>query len=641
MLKKFSIKIKTAFSLGISNIVNVLIYRLQSRTGYFQKRLPIKPLDCGPLFYASEEMSPSVILTDSHHKLLQEANFLYKGELTFFSHARMKTGSPPNWFLNPFSNNVHKNPSTYWASSEAMDNSLGDIKIIWEMSRMDWALTFSKIYSIVRKTNDLNLLNQWLNDWIEKNPPQAGPNWICGQETAIRLIHIILCAHILSQTKPLPALVEFIQAHCKRIALTCHYAKAQDNNHIISEAAGLFIGGLWLTHFSSDPPKRQMGNQWRKKGRYFLEKAVQKLIAPDGSFAQYSLNYHRVLIATLNMAEYFRKAFKHPQFSKHFYQQSSSAILWLFQMVDPDSGQGPNLGANDGAHVYKLSETSYSDYRSDIQMGACLFLGKRLYNDGPWDESFEWLGMNPATYPYDPVTRSSQVMSEGGYVTFSYDTRKKSRSWAMIRCPKNQFRPHHADALHFDFWLDGINVLCDSGSYSYGQNEPLRTYFISSSAHNTVSFDTHDQMPVISRFLFGQWIQTTEVQPFSENADGNMSWCGAYQDYFGCRHQRQISTDGLKWCIIDHVSGYRKQAIVRWRLQNGCWILKENCLEGDHITIKISTNVSSEIRLTQGLESVFYMKKRTIPVLEICVTEGPACIHQEIIRVNFPSIFRL
>ena len=45
---------------------------------------------------------------------------------------------------------------------------------------------------------------------------------------------------------PTPERAAFVAAHLQRIAATKRYAQAQDNNHLTSEAAALFIGGSWL-----------------------------------------------------------------------------------------------------------------------------------------------------------------------------------------------------------------------------------------------------------------------------------------------------------------------------------------------------------------------------------------------------------
>ena len=41
-----------------------------------------------------------------------------------------------------------------------------------------------------------------------------------------------------------------------------------------------------------------------------------------------------------------------PKFSEMFYQRAQSASKWLFNLINLPNGDGPNLGANDGADCY-------------------------------------------------------------------------------------------------------------------------------------------------------------------------------------------------------------------------------------------------------------------------------------------------
>jgi len=616
-----SIKIQTARSLGILNIFKVFVYRIQCKTGYFEKCLPRKELLKGPLFYESNQINSPDISEQSCQKISNCASQISNGQLTFFSHDIKKIGHPPNWFCNPYNHKIHRKRSAYW--SFANDPTFGDIKIIWEMSRMDWALVLSKMAALSQNNQYIQLLNYWLENWIDNNMPQTGPNWLCAQETAIRLIQIILCAQLLNQKKPLPALIDFVDAHCQRIALTRHYADAQQNNHAISEAAGLFIGGLWLKKYAQ---LNRKAHKWQNDGHRDLEWLISKLIADDGSFAQHSLNYHRVLISTISMVEYFRQFFKVPAFSTTYYNKVCNALLWLYQMVDPKTGNGSNLGANDGARVYAFSESSYTDYRPEIQLASCLFMEKFLYRKGDWDEPIQWLQLDPDRFSMASIRRKSRMYPDGGYVTFVKKFNNSVPTWGMIRCPNDRFRPHHADAFHFDLWIDGINVFRDSGSYSYDITDSIRANFISSSAHNTASFDTHDQMPVVSRFLYGKWIKAKTVRPILSKKSGHISWRGEYFDYMGCYHQRHIFFDNKKWCIVDKLAQFNHKAVIRWRLMNDNWMLSNYCLTGRSIKIQISTDVKSNIALTNGFESLCYMEQTQIPVLELCVLQSPAIV---------------
>ena len=44
-----------------------------------------------------------------------------------------------------------------------------------------------------------------------------------------------------------------------------------------------------------------------KKGKKILEMLVRRLILSDGTFSQYSLNYHRLMLDSLNCCEFLEE----------------------------------------------------------------------------------------------------------------------------------------------------------------------------------------------------------------------------------------------------------------------------------------------------------------------------------------------
>ena len=176
----------------------------------------------------------------------------------------------------------------------------------------------------------------------------------------MRLLHALQAwqlsdvAGFLPNAKPDRA--AFVALHLQRIAATARYAQAQDNNHWISEAAALFIGGSWLA--ASAGSHVSAGLNWAKAGRHALERSVGRLVMRDGSFAQHSLTYHRLLLDTLALVELWRRWMDLEPFSESFSSRCCVATSWFAALVDPISGDGPNLGSNDGAFCYQLHSQS-------------------------------------------------------------------------------------------------------------------------------------------------------------------------------------------------------------------------------------------------------------------------------------------
>jgi hypothetical protein len=303
----------------------------------------------------------------------------------------------------------------------------------------------------------------------------------------------------------LPALMEILTTHLKRIEPTIAYAMAQENNHGTSEAAALFVGGSWLARFGTPEASR-----WERVGRDLLENRAGRLIEPDGSFSQYSVNYHRLMLDTFSLAEVWRTESHLPEFSARLYQRMAAATDWLYEMVDSATGDAPNLGANDGANLLPLTDADYRDYRPSVELAAALFHRKSAY-DGPSSsrEHLRWLGVpQPGELLRGPV---SKLFADGGYAVL-----RSVDAMTVLRFPRFKFRPGHADALHVDLWVAGENLLRDGGTYSYNADPESLTYFSGVRGHNTVQFDDRDQMPRLGRFLWGDWLKTKTLSGITE-----------------------------------------------------------------------------------------------------------------------------
>ncbi len=594
-------KVQVVFALGLMNLVRVLAYRFGVKFGLNPVRRLRAEIPGAPFFGEVTGKTQSLLPVTSHW--LHEVRYF-----GVFPYPVLE--GPPEWHLNPMTGVRVKAPERPWWTIPDFDAAVGDIKLIWEASRFDWVLAFAQ-RACSGDVVELQRLNDWLADWCINNPPYCGPNWKCGQEASIRVMHLGLAALILGQTdQPLTGLVDLIKLHLQRIAPTISYSMAQDNNHGTSEAAALFIGGSWLESQGVNEGKR-----WQKTGRKWLENRVVRLIDQDGSFSQYSLNYHRMMLDTLSMVEMWRRHQGLEQFSKLFLSHSAAAARWLFAMVDPISGDAPNLGANDGARLLPLTETDYRDYRPSVQLGMALFTDEQAYaNSGSWNNQLAWLGVPLPQNVAHPS--GNQVFNGGGYAVL-----RRDKAMAVLHYPRFRFRPSQADALHLDLWCDGENLLRDAGSYSYNTVPEWLAYFPGTASHNTVQFDGRDQMPRLSRFLFGDWLKTESVTQLIEDGEETI-FGAAYRDGFGARHQRSVRLMGNRIIVRDEVSGFASKAVLRWRVKPGNWHLEgQSMTDGTHILLVTSTVSFARIEHVSGWESRYYLQKTALQVLEVEIHE--------------------
>ena len=599
-------RLRTILSLGVRNVARVASYRMRLRAGIHpvQRIAPTAPAK-GPFFSPLAGATPHGSRT-----MVSMVGRAFGWRVP--DHAGI-----PDWYRNPFTGcRAAPSDAPWWTISD-FDPAVGDVKTIWEASRFDWVAQFAQ-QAALGDERAVARLNDWLQDWCVRNPPYLGHNWKCGQEASLRVMHLAVAALVLGQTDdPRAGLVQLIAAHLERIAPTVAYAIGQDNNHGTSEAAALLIGGSWLEQQGD-----ARGAAWERTGRELLADRACRLIAADGSFSQYSVNYHRLMLDTLSLSEVWRRRLVLAPFPDVVYERAALATDWLYGLVDRESGDAPNIGANDGANLLPLTNASYRDFRPTVSLAAALFRHAVAYPDaGPWHDHLGWLGVEAA--PAVLLQPASQLFDDGGYAVLRRDD-----AMALLRYPRFRFRPGHADALHLDFWRGGENLLRDGGSFSYNADGDVQDYFTGARAHNGIQFDGREQMPRLGRFLWGDWLRTERVEPIE--AHGGAVQAGAsYIDGQGASHRRRAALTPDALLVTDSVGGFAGRAVMRWRLRPGVWRLDgERLTDGRH-SLTVSADVPIVRReLTSGWESRFYMQRESLPVLEVEIARAGTIVSE-------------
>ena len=623
-LKKKIWYIEVVFKLGLLDVLYVFYYRLCLKTGRLKKKFPAKNIPYEKIFF-TESPARTDFPEQLTNAITKEADLLVDGNLKYYSYHQKKIGNPPDWFLNPFNQKHFPNTNFHWTELPDFNNAIGDIKNIWEPSRFGWAATLARAYAVTGNAVYLHTLNNWIVDWTEKNPLNVGPNWKCGQETSIRLLNVLTTAVILQQDKkPSASLVKFVECHVQRIEPTIRYALAQRNNHATSELTALFVAFNWLRYHSSDAAGHQ------KKGNHYqtqLEKIVNQLVYPDGSFSQHSITYHRLFIDTVSLALFWSKRLATPSFSNHFKQKIISAINWLTAMLDEASGDCPNLGANDGVLLLNIHSLDYRNFKPSLQLCKAIYQDEMLFADEAVSEPLYWLEINKAALKKVDFEKKSKVFACG------YSIMQSSQSWALCRFPYFKFRPSHNDVLHFDLWYKGKNILMDSGSYSYNPGKDYTGADLKSvHAHNTVSFDGKEQMPRLSRFLLAKWIAPLTVGEIVTTENGEQNWSAAYKDYRGNFHQRKISWANDEWSITDDCKGPSSSIELVFNFDDDTAFADEqnNNIHFSWGTIHLPENVKATIK--EHFVSKYYWQKTKMRQLGIVT--GNNIVTSILIKLN-------
>jgi len=552
------LKLKALFQLGLPSLIPYAWYQIKLRTGLLIRQTAIPADQSAPSYPLQALFDPprkdvfAEFLGEEADKLLQEADEILAGGVHLFGGDLKKLDLSPNEHNQHWTNYISQLP----------DGS--DIKPIWELGRFAWATTLARAYQLSGDEKYATTFWRYTDQFIAANPPNQGPHWSSAQEVALRLTALAYSFSIFvlspkSTASRLERLSASLAAHAQRIPPTLAYARAQNNNHLLSEAMGLYTAAALLP----DHPK---STQWRKLGRKTFLDGLKDQIAEDGSYSQHSANYHRLMLQ-LGLWAYLLAEQLNEPLPASALDQLATATQWLLSLLDEESGQLPNLGPNDGAYILPLTTIPYSDYRPLLQAAGRTFLGRRPLPAGPWDEMALWLSPLQAPKARPIAKRRHPLRLQSG------------PSWAYLRTAHFVGRPGHADQLHLDLWWRGLNLAKDAGSYRYNAPDPWDNALSSSRVHNTVTVNSKDQMTAAGRFLWLDWAQAKVTQR-EGNAQGHIIDVSAEHNGYrklGIRHKRRVKVSPENnWIVEDSLASVRQskkpiQARLHWLLPDWDW----------------------------------------------------------------------
>lgn len=536
-------------------------------------------------------------------RILHVADDYCRGRFLYYSYHVHELGWPAGWLKNPFTGGRHEN-ETHWCDYPTFTPSLGDIKDAWEPSRFACAYWLARAYALTGDEKYPETFWGLFESWCRQNPPNRGPNWKCGQETAIRVF--AWCFGLYGFWKSpattdarVAAMVKAVALSARRIEGNIEYAVSQKNNHALSEAAGLMTVGLLF-------PELRDSMRWLRRGRAIFEREILRQIYLDGSYVQHSMNYHRVMLHDGLWIARLSDLNGEP-LAPDVLDRIDRAGRFLHEMLDDAEGRVPNYGANDGALVLPLSACDYTDYRSTVQAARFLTGGRRVLPSGSWDETLLWLfGPDALEGVANPEPPRSSRFDAGGYYTL-----RGRDTWAMIRCHTYRDRPAHVDMLHVDLWYKGVNVFGDSGTYKYycPESPALEKNFKDIRAHNSIKIGGRGPLELASRFLWTPW-------PAGRCHDfGPTRFVGEHDAYdrppWNVLHRREVELLGdSSWIIRDELEGDgRHEVALRWHLPDVSYQWDEQemrvALETavGPVRIEISAPAGARLRMIRGDDS--------------------------------------
>jgi len=532
-------------------------HELLLRTGLLKYKFPVNPAYKQYITLQQWKQQQTNFFFESKETLLFEKQpsaeiekrfQLYnEGKFILFNSTAFNIGKNYDWVTNP-ENGYTYNAHNHWTTIADYSKEAGDIKYVWEKSR------FSFLYDIIRydyhfEEDCAAIVFAEIISWIKANPVNCGPNYRCSQEISLRVLNWTFALHYYknsaSLTEEIFNEIQFaVYWQMDHVYKHINFSRiAVRNNHAITETLALYLMGTFYPGF----PK---ADEWKQKGKAWFEEEIAYQIYEDGTFLQFSMNYHRVVIQLLTWAIVLAEK-NGEQLNAVVYERAKKSVEFLRVCMNDKDGWLPNYGNNDGALFFKFNDAHYRDYRPQLQALATALKIDLAFPSECEDAHWYSIQKN-ALNKWQPADGSHQFNNGGYYIIRETDT------LSFIRCGNHNDRPSQADNLHLDIWYKGENVLTDAGSYKYNTDEETLKYFMGTASHNTVMLDNADQMKKGTRFIWYNWSQCKDVQ-LTETADtfyfkGTISVFANIAP--GILHTREIikAKDKPYWQIKDTVT---------------------------------------------------------------------------------------
>ena len=546
------------------------------------------------------------------------------GRMSVFALEAAELGDPPRWNRDPLTGT--EAPLDFGPLLDYRDERLvGNIKYLWEPNRHLQLVTLVQAWRLTGERRFIDAFRRHLEAWFEQCPYLRGPNWSSALEAGIRLINWALAWQWLggvdSELFRGPGgaglrarWLQSIYQHAHFVAQ--HFsAYSSANNHLIGEAAGLFVAArTW--------PFWPVMERWGERAHRILEREALLQNAPDGVNREQAISYQQFVFDFLLLAWLAGRGTGMP-FSEAYGRRLEAMLEFVASVMDV-AGHVPMIGdADDGYAVWLSREPGFCPFRSILATGAVLFgRSEFAFKAGGADHKTCWLLGTEAEARLTQLRKAyrgglpvRRAFPEGGYYILGrgFETPQEVRM-LVDAGPLGylSIAAHgHADALAVVLSVAGCEILVDPGTYVYHTQRRWRDWFRSTAAHNTVCVDGADQSLIGGSFL---WLRHARAWCESwELGAAEQSFLGCHDGYrrlpgtvMHCRAVRFNAGDNT-FHIEDRLQASGSHSIERnWHFAESCQVALEPegriRVRNGHVQVHLVPGEPVEARMLRASE---------------------------------------
>ncbi len=486
----------------------------------------------------------------------------------------------------------------YGDISHGPGNPYGDVRVVWEPSRLQHLLALALLYEKYKARDEVLALraarlavDQMLS-WWKQNPPLMGVHYKSVMECALRILS--LC-HTMDLLRDSPSVderawdvfLQIIYSHSKIISSRLSLYSSL-GNHTIAECTGLLYTSLLFPEFGES-------NGWKNRALEILEAEANHQILPDGGGAEQAFWYLRFIVdlygCAINLLRV--KGLSVPETMENRWRRGIDFLSHVtgFEGTLPDTGD-----RDDGWALIP--------YAGRIS----------LFEEGK------------------PAQIGARCFKEAGYTVYDSPRIKLLLDHGPLGMAPS-YGHGHSDCLSIQLFYKKEPVFIDPGTYCYNCHAEWRAYFRSTKAHNTVSVDGLDQAEQRTPFMWAKPF-SAEVSFFSYK-DNELVTVARHNGYHRLSqpitHTRSLAVlDENTVIVLDLLDGKGDHALVlNWHVDDSWQVLhgEEGLLlkkEGAAVSMVVQ---GGDVAIARGREgemigwaSEIYGRKK--PITTITVTHN-------------------
>lgn len=439
--------------------------------------------------------------------LLNKADKILQHKLSYFNLQDHDLETPINWHKDHSTGQQTNRDAILSVNYRDMSKN-GDCKLVWEPNRHHQFVVLARAYKITGEIKYAQSVVTQMTSWLNANPYGYGMNWKNPLELGIRMINWVWAIDLIldsglfvSEFKSL--ILNSVYLHCRDINSKFSQGSSA-NNHLIGEAAGLFIASSYFSMLSD-------AQRWRERSKAILETEIQAQTFSDGCSKEHGFSY-QFFVFQLYLFSSQIAHWQKDDFSQDF-RVTLNKLAAFIAFIAQGGEDYPMLGDQDDAYALDLGNHVHD-------VNALCDLAAHLYDDEifllnyhtPCESAFWFFDQRITrehhTLQQHPTLVSRNFKESGYFLLQAGNLKTKDQVSILFDCAElgyTSIAAHgHADALSLIMRINGKDLLVDCGTYDYYSFPNWRDQFRKTQAHNTIDVDNLDQSVITGPFMWEQ-----------------------------------------------------------------------------------------------------------------------------------------